>query len=151
MSRLSSKIDSFKCAKDDEYLHHVLEIFHFGLIDCQLMEEDFLEIKECETDVGRYYLVENRAIGIRGFIGRDAHNGSAIFIVQDNARIKWAKKEGFIDSGMTYKQVWEKIGVLIHVNSVDDMIKFIGGQKGYLMIGKYLTGGDFTTEKSATG
>lgn len=143
MSKLSTKVNKFKC---DDYLRRVLGVFHFGLIECETMGEEFLEIVECETEFGYFYKVENRELSIRGFIGRDAFDGRVIYIGQDSSRIKWAKLEGFSEAGMTDKQIWEKIGVLRHLNTLDDMILFIGGKPGYQMVGNYLLGMDTATK-----
>lgn len=135
MATLSSKVSKFKCVKSDEYLHRMIQIIHFALVNCNKIDEKNLDIMESETLLGVYYLVRNKKLNLNGFIGRDRKSGEALFIFQDNGRLECARKEGWENSN-----IWSKVGVLKRLNGVNDLAKFLSGMKGYETIGEYITG-----------
>ncbi len=138
MGKLSVTVANFPHLRKDPHLRRVLQILHWGLIGCSCMEEDDLEIEEIETkEKGIYYKINNKKLNLSSFLGRDLGSGEIIYLCLDRARFKWAELEGFGEV-MPYAEICGKVGVMRRFNSLDDLLKFIAGFKGYKLVGDYI-------------
>jgi hypothetical protein len=82
-----------------------------------------------ETNRGRVFLygIENKELGLRGYIGRDEKRGIVRYLVMDGARIRWMVREGFDLTPENY----DKVGVMLVLPSMNDFILFMAGRGGW--------------------
>ena len=129
----------FHCIKGDPYLFKVLILFYHSLVELKGVNISDLEVQECETHAGFYYKFTNSELNLDGYIGRNMTTREVVYLIVDKSRVKWAEDEGFIEHGWDLKQVWEKIGVMRQARTMNDLVKFVMGAKGFELKGNYIT------------
>lgn len=129
----------------DPFLNKIIVVTYFSLIDLKKIKFTNLTIEENRYNDKFLYFVENKKRNLSGYIGRDKITNEVIFLAVDERRFYWAEQEGFIQNSMDAHDrqiVFDKIGVLIHLNGLNSFINYIAGDSNYEFAGEYILVGD---------
>jgi hypothetical protein len=89
---------------------------------------DNLSIEENFYGETFLYLIENKKLGLRGYIGRDISKKQVKFLVVDCARIRWALSEGF---DVANEDILSSVGIMMNLPTMNDFILFMAGRPGW--------------------
>jgi hypothetical protein len=89
---------------------------------------DHLTIEENYYGKTFLYLIENKKLGLRGYVGRDIEKRQIKFLAIDKGRERWMVREGF-DPGDP--DVAGKIGIMMVLPTMNDFILFLAGRAGW--------------------
>lgn len=133
--------DNFQSKIVDKSLYFVIAAVEISLLEVFQIPHGKLTIEEARYDKTFVYYFENNNNGLSGYIGRDKNdNNKILYVIKDNARLKWAKMEGFLDYDQSQLFVYEQIGIFRRAKSINDFMIFLSGKPEYELIGKYLVG-----------
>ena len=123
----------------DEPLYKKIRLLQYILIEVKKFAPKDIIIEEYSVKNTFLYRICNLKYDLIGYLGRNVDSGEFTYLVCDNSRIKWAHSEGFFDDpDFSRESVFDKIGVMIYVNSINDFILFLGKQKGYVFKGEHI-------------
>ena len=121
--------EDFESKTADPILYNILQTLHSTLISSRRNPIAKFSIEELRGGKSFFYTVENNELGLLGHIGRNIKTGKVTYLIVDQARLKWAKMEGFTEeNGYDRTFIYKKIGVFRKLPSVTDFINFIDGK-----------------------
>jgi hypothetical protein len=129
---------TFNSAESDEQLYNVSHLILRSVLN--ILPREQVEITEYK--IGNTYLYRfctrphPRAGELIAYVGRDRDTGNLKYLMVDNARFRWAKLEGF---NFTKGDVFDKIGAMRRLKSINDMIYFLTMQP-FKCTGDYIYG-----------
>ena len=119
----------------DPYLYGIAVIALTGIINYKISQEN---ISVEEIQVGHTYLYVFSVNKIIAYMGRDKNTNKITYLMQDEARLKWCKLEGFFEMpDFTREKAFEQIGVMRKLPNINEFVNFLTGKK-FEVIGPYI-------------
>ena len=120
----------------DPYLYGMAVIALTAIINAKISPKS---VSVEEIKVGINYLYRFNVKSLVAYMGRDKETQKITYLLQDEARISWARAEGFFDDPtFTRENVFEKIGVMRKLPDINQFVNFLTA-KPFEGIGPYVT------------
>lgn len=134
---------TFISQHNDNEIYKRIRLVQFILLEVKKIKPSQLNIEEWQVGDNYLYRIENLRHNLVGYLGRDIAHKELNYLVMDNSQFKRAKLEGFYElENFTRESVFDILGVMIAVQTINDFILFLGAQKGWAFKGGYLKTGE---------
>jgi hypothetical protein len=126
---------TFNSDLDDAHLYGIAVIALTAIINAKI---PIKSIAVEEIRIRKTYLYLFNVGGLIAYMGRDAKTSKITYLMQDEARISWARAEGFFDDPeFTREKAFERIGVMRKLPNINEFVNFLA-RKPFEGIGPYM-------------
>ena len=131
----------------DPQLYRRIRLVQHALVEIKKFSPKEVEITEVgvggnnesdnsdNTPTNYYYVINNLRLNLTGYLGYSKHDGEINYLVVNNGRLHWGELEG-----VSLLSMYNSIGVITGVNSLDELIIFLSGECDYQLTNNYIIG-----------